>query len=417
MRSNKFPAMMIVVTAIFIFSSVRTTIAQNSTCTKFVDSNGSDSNDGSQANPWQHIQMGASSAQPGDVVCVDDGTYPESIINEVSGTSSQIIEFRPTNLNTPPTVMIAPPSGSGIVLNGQAYLYWHGFDIGGSGCLFGVVDSQFGHHTTISYNYVHDCQASGIQLNDGDYRTIEWNTVTRNAGVWSGSGQGIGIFEPTNYDDATGFHNIIAYNTSFGNLNPVGGTDGSGIAIDDTLHAETDNIPYTSSTLIENNLVYGNAGAGIHLFLSTSAVILNNTAYGDRLLLNSFTWRGDCSNQQDSNIVWANNICNITSAGGPAATAALDVPQNENNVVWIDNITFDGVARQPSFNLNGETMPKTISRHNRLGVNPRFVMAGNDFHLAKGSAARTGGTKKYGVPATNLDGTPRRKGVLGIGAF
>src|SRR5262249_59863401 len=104
-------------------------------------------------------------------------------------------------------------------------------------------------------------------------------------------------------DDAPGFHNVIAQNIAHDNSNPPGGTDGNGIIFDDGRHTQSDKLPYTPATLIENNLVYFNGGGGIHVFRSTNVTVRNNTAYWNRQLPGKFTWRGDLSNQESDDVI------------------------------------------------------------------------------------------------------------------
>ena len=87
---------------------------------------------------------------------------------------------------------------------------------------------------TVENNLVHNCGASGIQLNDGDYLTIQGNTVYQCAFYSTLDGSGISIYEPVASDNLAGFHNVISNNISYANNNLAGAqSDGNGIIIDD----------------------------------------------------------------------------------------------------------------------------------------------------------------------------------------
>ena len=223
------------------------------------------------------------------MICVDNGVYHESVSFHKSGDAKAWITLRPLHMvdvhKRRPLVKITPKAGgTAIALLGHSYLRIEGLEI--SGGLWGINSSgkNVGHHTIVTNNLVHDTEASGIQLNDGDYRTITKNVVHDCAKKWKGCGSGISIYTPTARDEKPGVHNVVAQNISYSNSNPKGGTDGNGIIFDDGKHTQSDKKPYRPATLIENNLVYFNGGAGIQVYKSTNVTVRNNTAYWNRQL-------------------------------------------------------------------------------------------------------------------------------------
>lgn len=62
--------------------------------TYYVSNSGSDTNAGTLAAPFQHVQKGASLANPGDIVIVRGGTYRETVIPAHSGTPGNPITFK-----------------------------------------------------------------------------------------------------------------------------------------------------------------------------------------------------------------------------------------------------------------------------------------------------------------------------------
>jgi parallel beta-helix repeat protein len=382
----------------------------------YVATNGSNRNPGTRAKPFQHIQRAVSAAKPGDVICVDNGVYHESVSFPKSGDANAWITLRSLNRvdvhKGPPLVKITPKAGAtAIALRGQSYIQIEGFEI--SGGLWGIVSSgKLGHHLVITNNLVHDTEASGIQLNNGDYCTITKNVVHDCAKKWKGSGSGISIYTPTALDHKPGFHNIIAQNICYSNSNPPGGTDGNGIIFDDSKHLQSDKKPYTPASLIENNLVYFNGGAGIQIYKSTNVTVRNNTAYWNRQLPSKFTWRGELSNQESDDVIWVNNIAWSNPAQAAHNSALLNTRGNKG-VVWLNNLTYNGMPGKAGANFNGAKLPTS----NLFGRDPKLVEpSSSDFRLQPGSPAIGAGTAAHGVPMFDLQGNPR-KDPVDIGAY
>jgi serralysin len=254
-------------------------------------------------------------------------------------------------------------------------------------------------------------KAAGIQLNNGDYRSITKNIVHDCAKKWKGNGSGISIYTPTALDDKPGFHNVIAQNISYNHSNPKGGTDGNGIIFDDGKHTQSDKKPYTPASLIENNLVYLNGGAGINVYRSTNVTVRNNTAYWNRHLPSKFTWRGELNSQESDDVVWVNNIAWANPSLNPHNSALLNT-RGAQRVVWLNNLTFNGMPGKAAVNFNGVKGPAG----NLLGRDPLLVNPSANFRLRPGSPAIGAGTKQYGVSEVDLDGKPRR-GPVDIGAY
>ena len=75
-------------------SSVSRPSAVQAGCTRYVSTGGSDSNPGTQAQPWRTVQHAADQPKPGDVICIQPGTYNERIVIRNSGTSTTPIVFQ-----------------------------------------------------------------------------------------------------------------------------------------------------------------------------------------------------------------------------------------------------------------------------------------------------------------------------------
>ena len=336
------------------------------------------------------------------MVCVGDGTYQESVTFNRSGTPSAWITLRALNPSVGSSgggATIAPTSSSSIAVspNGQSYIEIDNLVI--TGGMWGIV-STGGNHLKVIGNLISNAGAAGIGIVHGDYSDIEHNTVHDCAKTWSGNSSGITLYEPTNSDTLSGFHNVISYNISYNNSDPApNGTDGNGISMDDTNHTQSDNIPYTGQTLVEENLTYNNGGSGIRVGYSSRVVVRNNTSFWNEALTTiSGSWRGDLATEFSNGIIWANNIAVANPAFNGDNTAILDGASS--GTVWLDNLTFDGTAGQASVYGSGSMAG------NLLGENPMLMNPTGDFHLQSGSPAFGAGTATYGVPATDFDGNP-----------
>jgi hypothetical protein len=69
--------------------------------TYYVSTQGSDSNPGTQSQPWRNINYAAGKVQPGDTVLVRGGVYHEMVTSRVNGTSSARITFKAYPGETP----------------------------------------------------------------------------------------------------------------------------------------------------------------------------------------------------------------------------------------------------------------------------------------------------------------------------
>lgn len=77
-------------------------LAQNGiAATYYVSTSGSDSNPGTQSQPWRNINYAAGKVQPGDTVLVRGGVYYELVTSRVNGTSSARITFKAYPGETP----------------------------------------------------------------------------------------------------------------------------------------------------------------------------------------------------------------------------------------------------------------------------------------------------------------------------
>jgi len=392
--------------------------------TFYVDPNGSDSNRGSIASPWKTIGHAARTATlAGDVVNVNNGIYPETVAFNKSGSRGAPITFQATHRQG------AKIEGSGantITLNGN-WLVINGFEVTSDNY---CIVSSMTNHTIVENNRVHNCGASGIQLNGGDYVTIQGNTVYQCAFTSADDGSGISIYEPAAADANPGFHSVVQQNSSYLNDNHAGAiSDGNGIVMDDFQHTQSDNVPYTPATLVQNNLVYGNGGWGIKAFESNNITFRNNTAYWDHLRNDTFTHYAELGDQRSSNNTWYNNIgwANPRGSFSSRNEAIGDAGSANSGNAWFNNLSYNGTRGASSLLIMGSTARVTVTNGNILGlkpllVNPQTNGNGNFQETASSPTIRAGTTSATGplsgVSNTDLAGIPRtRSGFVDMGAY
>jgi len=389
--------------------------------TYYVSTTGNDNGSGTQSSPWHTINHALqSSLKPGDTVVVEPGTYNEAISINQSGSAAGNITLQS---QVPGGALIRPPAGTYNAVNINAnYVTIDGFDIkGGSG---DGIQGNSVHHVSVLNNVVHDSGESGIQFNYSEFETITGNTTYNNAS--SGWYSGISIYENRNITGDTttqGFRTIVSNNVSYDNVTKTGAhTDGNGIIIDDFQSTQASGHPnYTYPTLVEGNLVYGNGGKGVQVTWSDYVTVRNNTAYhNNQDTANTGTWRGEISNSQSSNNTFVNNIAVADPKVNPNNTAIANTSDGgytNKNVVWADNITFNGASGQASVKTDGGNAMPSAANGNMLGVDPKFVQPGVDFHLQSSSPAIDSGTSAYGLGTTDLNGHTLASGAVDIGAI
>ena len=119
---------------------------------------------------------------------MNDGTYPETVVFNKSGFRGAPITFQATHRRE---AKIVGRGANTLTLNAN-WLVVNGFEVTGDKY---CIASSVTKHTIVENNLVHNCGASGIQLNGGDYVTIQGNTVYKCAFTSADDGSGISIYE------------------------------------------------------------------------------------------------------------------------------------------------------------------------------------------------------------------------------
>ena len=382
----------------------------------FVSTDGNDGADGTEAHPWRTINHAMNSLlEPGDEVIVAPGTYAEHVMMTQSGSPDGQITLR----SAVPGEALIRSDGWNAVSVYANHVTIEGFDVSTSGDGNGIFGNGV-HHVEVLNNIAHDNPEAGIGFIWSEFVTIDGNLSYGNA--TSGWFSGISVWEFRNITGDTetpGFRTIIRNNVSRDNVTEAGlHTDGNGIIIDDFQSTQADGYPnYNYPTLIENNLVYSNGGKGVAVHWSDNVTVRNNTAWhNNQDQLNDGTWRGEFSNQDSRGNVWANNIA-VADTEANQNNTAIGFYGNNADVIWRNNLTFNGQPGDASMRLDGGNPAPTAQQGNLLGVAPGFADAPTDFRLTSSSPAIESGTGAFGLAWEDLGGGDRTVGTVDIGAY
>ena len=272
---------------------------------------GSDNNAGTSAStPLDSLQAAEALVKPGDTVEVMNGTYTGPSFGNVltistSGTAGAPITFEAASGATP--VIDSSGCWQGIEID-ASYITIKGLTITGDAANYNLASATAGystgnpnldgngiactsgsliHNIIIENNTIYNEPGAGIGTENADYVQILNNIVHDNA-HWSAFGaSGISVAASENSDTNPGIHVLISGNIVYGNAQEVptntggGITDGEGIILDTNSGPTSAHPGFVGEFLVENNLVYNNGSSGIESFLTSNAIITNNTLYGN----------------------------------------------------------------------------------------------------------------------------------------
>ncbi len=357
----------------------------------YVSTEGDDTNDGSEAAPWRHIQFALDQARPGDTIYVMNGVYNEMVIfNNPGSADGGYITLQNYPGHTPVI------DGSGLTLEGEpglvvienmAYIRLIGFEIrnlmaDGNPDVFpaGIWVRGLGNHIEIRDNVVHhiknscnECGAHGIAVYGTDANAsihdiiIDGNEVRDNKLGWSESlvlngnvekfvvsnnvvhdNDNIGIdligFEETAPDpavdrarDGAVVANLVYNIDSYGN--PAYGEERSsdGIYVDGG-----------TNIVIERNIVHdGNIGielASEHAGKNTSYItVRNNFVYNNSQVGIAFGGYDEERGSTENCVIVNNTLYNNATQGDWGAELYIQF-DTRNNLVR-NNIIYANKAR------------------------------------------------------------------------
>ncbi|WP_175304423.1 right-handed parallel beta-helix repeat-containing protein [Candidatus Nitrospira nitrificans] len=256
--------------------------------TYYVAMTGSDSNPGTETQPWRTVAYAVAIMVAGDTTYVRGGTYKEEIIRfGKSGTQLAPIKLRNAPGESPiidcidasklHRILIEHPSGP---LNPMGWITVEGFEI--RNCYEGIKIIS-GHDLTIQRNWIHHSKPGSGILGNGTRVLFDRNIINHNANI-EGCEAGTSPCRPGGHGiyfhgtAVTVTNNIIYDNLTFG-IQLNGSTASS------TYNPTTDPGPeyaVSENWLIANNtLAYNRRGAGLVVwgFSCNNARIENNIFY------------------------------------------------------------------------------------------------------------------------------------------
>lgn len=374
--------------------------------TYYVSVLGNDKYDGiTEIKAFASLGRALYSLNTGDTILMMNGTYyTGGMVFNKNGSDSNWTTIKAYPGHFPKIITV----GDGINIFSSSYVQIDGLDIQGckdgitldyalreqtnlnnpltnsNGIKVGTWKDSFGnggtnpHHILITGNKISSFPGCGISCMDADYIGIDRNSISGN-GWYSPYGcQGVSILRAFNYDNnAIDYKLVITNNTVFDNqsLIPWYGagkiTEGHGIMLD-TLRKCANGLSYAGRSLIANNVCYHQGGAGIQIFESDNADVLNNTCFENGNVLTSC---GEILANYCSSVKISQNIL-VAKTG-----------QYYAGVRYADSVTFSGNCIYNSGAMNSLNNTNLVIGAN-LSVDPLFTNSNlRDFTLQPNSPA------------------------------
>jgi hypothetical protein len=407
--------------------------------TYYVAPTGSDSNPGTESQPWQTIQKAADTLVAGDTVYIRAGTYEEQVIPLNSGSAGDYITYAAypgETVTIDGSSITLPAYETGLfVVEDTNYIKVSGLRVVNAG----PNDNNAGiyvdnaHHIIIENNYTYNTVSSGIGVWDGSDIIIDGNEVrlacndgeqeditvsgtdtfeiknnhVHEGGPGTNGGEGItvkggatnGKIYKNHVHDITRGQRTCIYVDAWGTTatsnieicQNVFHNCGAGISLASEDGGLVRNVEIYNNIVYDNQsngLEIGNWGEpGILVRPIESIAFTNNTVYNN----GSTGWGGGFYNDNPdvTDIVVRNNIFsqNPTSQIVNESTVSLTVDHN----------LIDGT----------QEYTYAISGTDYVVGDPLFVNAsGADFHLRADSPAVDNGSA-VGAPNDDFDGNPR----------
>jgi len=330
---------------------------------------GDDTNNGSYDSPWRTLEKAANTAEAGDTIWVEAGTYTETLSPSHSGSNDSYITFQ--NIASDTVVINADGHDHGIILWNKSFIRISGFEImnATSDAVFvGHSEDSLSEHNIIENMTIHDCPLCAGIAAYGTNIHIVYNRIYDCK---------YGIF-------FNGNHFNISNNDIFDCLK-------SGIA------------PIGNSNVIQHNHIHNNAEYGISTWLGTSQTLCNlmihkNIIYDNALQDIHLNAEGP-GEKPDTIYVYNNTILNDAAEWGVCVYGESLNLKLKNNI--ISGIYEHGGLRLPSIEMEGfEEDFNLFFNTNALFVNNQtYTLA--DYQHAFGHGANS----FYANPLLNDDFT------------
>ncbi len=416
----------------------------------YVAQSGSDTNPGTEAQPWLTIQKAANTLMAGDSVLIKTGTYQERVVPANSGTEGDYITYADYPGNTVTidgSGITLPPWGGLVDLTGRSYITVSGLRVinaGPDSNNTGIL-ADGSSHIIIEKNFTSNTMSSGIGVWGSDNVIIDGNEVelackdgiqefisvggtsnfeVKNNHVHNGTPEyvkeGICVKDGSNNGTVYGnhVHDVVrvgvyvdAWDKHTYNIDVFKNVihdiaDNNGISLASEMGGLLENIK------IYNNVAYHNRYCGVSISTNgpggaqgqhpmKNIRVVNNTFYN-----NGWTvWGGgiNIENPYAEDVVVRNNICSQNLYFQLAVDA----------IVPLQNFTVDHNLIDGFRGTEGE-----IYGSDSVIGDPDFVNpVATNFRLQAASPAIDTGSS-IEAPADDFDGNPRPHGSgFDIGAF
>jgi parallel beta-helix repeat protein len=385
---------------------------------------GSNSQPGTQAQPWATLQHAADTIRAGDTVRVRAGSYSGAYFT-ASGTSAQPIVLEAYSGETVQIVADNPQTPDGINLEGASWMTVQGFTVNGR--TRAGIRAVTCHHVTLRNNRMDQNGRWGILTGFCDDLLIEGNVASRSVAEH-------GIYVSNSADRP-----VIRGNTCWGNRangihmnGDIASGGGDGIISEAVVEANTIydngvggggsgiNMDGVQNSLIRNNLIHSSHASGISIYrvdgggASSGNRVLNNTV----LVASNGRWALNIQNGSTGTIVRNNILLNAHAYRGSIDISADSLPGlNSDYNVLMDRLTTSGgnsVLTLPQWRQQtAQDAHSRVATAAQLFVN----VAANDYRLSATSPALNAGQARADVP-TDIAGVARPQGAShDIGAY
>jgi parallel beta-helix repeat protein len=382
----------------------------------YVATTGADAASGSSSSPWLTLQHAANLAHAGDTVHVAAGAYA-GFEQTTSGAAGSPITYLASSGTSITSANTAGNGTDGIDIESANYITITGFTV--NSMPRAGITTRFGTNNIITNNSCDDNVVWGIYTSHANNVLVQGNSCSncqQQHGIYLANActgavlrgnrcfgnTGLGIH--CNGDISNGAPGVISTALIDGNYlynNVTNAVDGDGVI----------------NSTYENNVIYGNGGNGISLFMIDGAqgpsgdVLVNNTI----VVPSNGRWGIALQNMGSGNQIYNNILLNAnTSHGSINADSPSGFVSDYNIVVNIfstdynDNITLSQWRTQTS--QDQHSIQATAAS---LFVNA----AANNYALISGAPAIDAGTSTD-APSHDAIGTARPQGAgIDIGAY
>jgi hypothetical protein len=395
----------------------------------FVAPTGSDSNPGTETQPWRTLQRAANTLVAGDTVYIRAGTYRQRVMPQNSGSPGQYITYAayPGETVTIDGSSVALPTDfAGLFeISHKSYIKVSGLRVINAGPLdnnAGILVDVSGH-IIVEHNYTYNTASSGVGVWASDHVTVAGNTIENCCTHVSQECLTVAETDGFEVKDNEVFDSpqegiIVKDNASNGKVyrNHVHHVGSTGLYVDSWNR-------YTHDVDVFQNVVHDVADNGLAVGSEDGGTlenvrIYNNIAYSNRYVGLSVSANGLSGPMQDVYIVNNTFYNNGTDWGG----GILVENPNARNVVIRNNIASQNLSFQIADEAGLSTADLTVD-HNLIDGyrdyggelrgsdyvegNPLFVNApGGNFRLREGSPAIDAGSA-VDAPEDDLNGWMR----------